>query len=100
MIIPLVVSIIISVRLMFICFVWVENQNQRAWSIVKNSLVLTKGKTFLLLLLLIVIAAAASGVINSGITQIFKDGSVKFTRRHNSSYSDCADILVCVVCHI
>lgn len=63
------VSIMINLRSKFIYFVWITNQKQKAWWIVKKSFALTKGTTFWIIVLFSTIFTTI-GLIGATITGV------------------------------
>lgn len=59
----LLLPIVILVRGMFIVFIWVEQQKERAWAIIKKSFALTKGSVGWMVVLGIAVIAAGAGTV-------------------------------------
>ncbi len=60
----LLLPMVILIRSMFITFIWVEQQKEQAWAIIKKSFTLTKSSVGWKIVLSIAIIAIAAGIIH------------------------------------
>ena len=57
--------LVLFIKSIFAIFVWLENQKERSWSIVKKSFALTRGVVSWMIILLVFVLIIAGAIINS-----------------------------------
>ena len=60
----LVLPIVLSLRTFFVVFVWIENQKETAWSIIKKSFALTKGSVSWMILLFLLVFGTINSILS------------------------------------